>query len=57
MIKNTLIDSSLTKKTSKKFLKMMKDLETEGFIGEDLKDEVIKKLLNTKTSVFGAGLN
>jgi ATP-dependent RNA helicase DeaD len=57
MIKNTLIDSSLTKKTSKKFLKMMKDLEAEGFIGEDLKDEVIKKLLNTKTSVFGAGLN
>jgi ATP-dependent RNA helicase DeaD len=57
MIKNTLIDSSLTKKTSKKFLKMMKDLETEGFIGEDLKEEIIKKLLNTKTSVFGAGLN
>lgn len=57
MIKNTLIDSSLTKKTSKKFLKMMKDLEAEGFIGEDLKDEVVKKLLNTKTSVFGAGLN
>jgi ATP-dependent RNA helicase DeaD len=57
MIKNTLIDSSLTKKTSKKFLKMIKDLEAEGFIGEDLKDEVIKKLLNTKTSVFGAGLN
>ena len=57
MMKNTLIDSSLTKKTSKKFLKMIKDLEAEGFIGEDLKDEVIKKLLNTKTSVFGAGLN
>jgi len=57
MIKNTLIDSSLTKKTSKKFLKMIKDLEAEGFIGEDLKDEVTKKLLNTKTSVFGAGLN
>jgi ATP-dependent RNA helicase DeaD len=57
MIKNTLIDSSLTKKTSKKFLKMMKDLEAEGFIGEDLKDEIIKKLLNTKTSIFGAGLN
>jgi ATP-dependent RNA helicase DeaD len=57
MIKNTLIDSSLTKKTSKKFLKMIKDIEAEGFIGEDLKDEVIKKLLNTKTSVFGAGLN
>ncbi|MEB3314979.1 MAG: DEAD/DEAH box helicase [Candidatus Melainabacteria bacterium] len=57
MIKNTLIDSSLTKKTSKKFLKMMKDLEAEGFIGEDLKEEIIKKLLNTKTSVFGAGLN
>lgn len=57
MIKNTLIDSSLTKKTSKKFLKMMKDLEAEGFIGEDLKDEVVKKLLNTKTSVFGSGLN
>jgi ATP-dependent RNA helicase DeaD len=57
MIKNTLIDSSLTKKTSKKFLKMIKDLEAEGFIGEDLKDEVIKKLLNTKISVFGAGLN
>jgi hypothetical protein len=36
---------------------MIKDLEAEGFIGEDLKDEVIKKLLNTKTSVFGAGLN
>jgi ATP-dependent RNA helicase DeaD len=57
MIKNTLIDSSLTKKTSKKFLKMIKDLEAEGFIGEDLKDEVIKKLLNTKISVFGSGLN
>jgi ATP-dependent RNA helicase DeaD len=57
MIKNTLIDSSLTKKTSKKFLKMIKDLEVEGFIGEDLKDEAVKKLLNTKTSVFGAGLN
>ncbi len=57
MMKNTLIDSSLTKKTSKKFLKMIKDLEAEGFIGEDLKDEVVKKLLNTKTSVFGAGLN
>jgi len=56
IIKNTLIDSTLTKKASKKYLKMIKDLEADGLSGADLKEAVSKKLVAAKDSVFGAGV-
>jgi ATP-dependent RNA helicase DeaD len=55
VLQNVLIDSTISMSTSKQFMKDIKKIQAEATEADDVVDLFMKKLLQKKTNVFGAG--
>lgn len=54
VLENALIDSALTKKARKKYLKLIKELQEESKDDAEVINKFIKTISQKKTNIFGA---